>query len=57
MCVCVAGAWRCVNHDQNGDNEEEDASIIIPKYDMETIKKEESISQVSFLYLEHFHDI
>lgn len=42
-----SGAWRCVNHDQNGDNEEEDASIIIPKYDMETIKKEESISQGS----------
>ncbi|XP_056854699.1 NAI2-like protein isoform X2 [Raphanus sativus] len=45
--IPIKGAWRCVNHDQNGDNEEEDASIIIPKYDMETIKKEESISQGS----------
>ncbi|KAH0891445.1 hypothetical protein HID58_053874, partial [Brassica napus] len=26
-----SGAWRCVNHDRNGVNEEEDASIIIPK--------------------------
>ncbi|CAF1704675.1 unnamed protein product [Brassica napus] len=40
-------AWRCVNHDRNGVNEEEDASIIIPKYDIEAIIKEESISQGS----------
>nr|VDC93735.1 unnamed protein product [Brassica oleracea] len=42
-----SGAWRCVNHDRNGVNEEEDASIIIPKYDIEAIIKEESISQGS----------
>ncbi|CAN8269263.1 unnamed protein product [Cochlearia groenlandica] len=42
-----SGMWRCVNQDKNGVTEGEDASIVIPKYDFDTIIKEESISRGS----------
>uniref|UniRef100_A0A1J3G3G9 NAI2-like protein n=2 Tax=Noccaea caerulescens TaxID=107243 RepID=A0A1J3G3G9_NOCCA len=43
-----SGAWRCfLPQDKNGGSEEEDGSLIIPKYDIDAIIKEESISQDS----------
>ncbi|CAA7057952.1 unnamed protein product [Microthlaspi erraticum] len=43
-----SGAWRCyLPPDKNGGSEEEDGSLIIPKYDIDAIIKEESISQDS----------
>ncbi|XP_010487440.1 PREDICTED: NAI2-like protein [Camelina sativa] len=45
--ISQSGAWRCFNQDRNGVNEEGDASIVIPKYDIDAIIKEESVSQGS----------
>lgn len=42
-----AGVWRCFYQDKNGVKVEEDASIVILKYDIDKIIKEESPSQVS----------
>ncbi|XP_033132329.1 NAI2-like protein [Brassica rapa] len=42
FCCCGhAGAWRCINQDNNGVKG--DDSIVIPKYDLNDIIKEESI--------------
>ncbi|KAG5415203.1 hypothetical protein IGI04_002770, partial [Brassica rapa subsp. trilocularis] len=44
-----AGVWRCFYHDKNGVKVEEDASIVILKYGIDKIIKEESPSQVEKL--------
>ncbi|VVA97789.1 unnamed protein product [Arabis nemorensis] len=36
------GMWRCVNQDQNGNKEDDDSPIVIPKYNLDDIIKEES---------------
>ncbi|CAF1934340.1 unnamed protein product [Brassica napus] len=41
-----AGVWRCFYQDKNGVKVEEDASIVILKYDIDKIIKEESPSQI-----------
>ncbi|CAA0382587.1 unnamed protein product [Arabidopsis thaliana] len=45
--ISQSGSWRCYNQDKNGVSEEEDTSIVIPKYDIDSIIKEESTSQGS----------
>ncbi|CAN6989404.1 unnamed protein product [Brassica rapa subsp. trilocularis] len=41
-----AGVWRCFYQDKNGVKVEEDASIVILKYGIDKIIKEESPSQI-----------
>ncbi|VVA97787.1 unnamed protein product [Arabis nemorensis] len=36
------GMWRCFNQDQNGNKEDDDSPIVIPKYNLDDIIKEES---------------
>ncbi|CAH8362871.1 unnamed protein product [Eruca vesicaria subsp. sativa] len=45
--IAQSGVWRCFDQGKNGIKVEEDASIVIPKYDIDTIIKEESASQDS----------
>ncbi|KAH0883945.1 hypothetical protein Bca4012_030574 [Brassica carinata] len=44
--IAQAGVWRCFYQDKNGVKVEEDASIVILKYDIDKIIKEESPSQI-----------
>lgn len=38
----VTGAWRCVNQNKNGVKDDDDSPIVIPKYDLNDIIKEET---------------
>ncbi|ESQ48349.1 hypothetical protein EUTSA_v10022078mg [Eutrema salsugineum] len=36
-----SGAWRCINQNKNGAKDDDDSPIVIPKYDINDIIKEE----------------